>query len=62
MLSDGRMAMAIFFALVTATAVFSSYVIRKSAAIIAIQASQQAALQQQLAAAPSPQGNQGPSP
>lgn len=56
MLGEGRLAVALFFALVTATAVFSSYVIRKSAGIIAVQASQQADLRRQLAAAqPRPQ-------
>jgi hypothetical protein len=50
MLTEGRAAMALFFALVMATAAFSSYVIRKSAGIIAIQASQQADLQRQIAA------------
>lgn len=54
MIDEGRVAMAIFFALVTALAIFNSYVIRKSAAIIAIQASQQVALQRQSAASPLP--------
>jgi hypothetical protein len=50
LLIEGHLARALFFALVTATAAFNSYVIRKSAGIIAIQASQQADLQRQIAA------------
>ncbi|BDG71137.1 hypothetical protein [Roseomonas fluvialis] len=62
MLAEGRVAVAIFFALITATATFSSYVIRKSAEIIALQVSQQADLQRQLAASQPPPDQQEPPP
>jgi predicted lipid-binding transport protein (Tim44 family) len=48
-LSEGQVAMAIFFALISALAAFNWHVIRKAAAVIATQASERAALERQLA-------------
>lgn len=60
-LSEGQVAMAVFFALIAALAAFNWHVIRRAALVIAAQASQQAELEQQLAARlPRPQ--QGPPP
>jgi hypothetical protein len=62
MFDDGRLLLAFFFALVAATAMFSSYVIRKSANVIALQAAREADLERQLAASILPPQQQGPPP